>query len=240
MIPCRADEPITVTNQEAHAWVEYYDSGSGVWQILDATPSSGTAAEEAVPDETDPSEDTADETDVSSPEEPDPSEQPAPESTETAEPSSGNSETTDTPDTPASSPGIAGGISSGTGEGDSPREPFRIPDWIKKLTWIVLVLAVLPVQGELRIAVNRKKRQTGSPNEMALIRWKQSVVLAQRTGIRLPAELDALAQKARFSQHTITPQELAAFSRFRRQVLDSVCRMPWYRRIVLRWVFAVG
>ena len=75
---------------------------------------------------------------------------------------------------------------------------------------------------------------------MALVRWKQSRYMAKRMKVILPDELEELALKAKFSQHTITEGELERFALFRKLVLEEVDRMPWYRRWFFRWIYAIG
>ena len=246
MISCQAGEQITVTNQDAHAWVEYYDSDANVWRILEATPADAAVSD--VPAETEG--DTA-ETEAPAPEQtPEQSpegqknEEDVPDTgkTENADGNSGTGTTGNAEITGAGTgnPDGMGGNAAGTGEKIMPEEPLQIPAWVKNLVWIPAALAVIPVQGNIRIAIKRRIWNRGTPNEAALVRWKQSVRLARLTKTKLPGELDALALKAKFSQHTLTGQELDAFSVFRQQILDTVNRMPWYRRYFLRWILAVG
>ncbi len=241
---CEADEKTLVSNQAAHAWVEYYDYDVGAWLILEATPaaSSDVSEEEMESDETEPVETEPQETEPAETE---------PEKTEDDPPvlKEPVQESTGTPQI-GNSGGNHGGTSgnsaasegntSGSVGGSVPKETFRLPGWVKKLVWILLGLALIPLQGHLRIRYKRKRWFSGDPNRMAMIRWKECRRLAARTKIRLPGELDDLVLKAVFSQHTLTHEELYRFERFRQKVLESTGQMPWYRRYILRWIFAVG
>ena len=51
--------------------------------------------------------------------------------------------------------------------------------------------------------------------------------------------LEDLALKARFSQHTLTSEELYRFEQFRTQILTTADGLPWYRKIWLRWILAI-
>ncbi|MBQ8511939.1 MAG: transglutaminase domain-containing protein [Clostridia bacterium] len=260
LIHCQADEKTPVTNHEAHAWVEYYDSGSGVWRILEATPAAGisppadvTAPDE--PDETDETEPEETESPETEPEETVPEETvpPETESHETepdettapvqngAKPSGGNS---GGKGNSGSGTSQSSGSSGDTDDTPAEKEPFRLPDWVKKaakVTGIVLaVLAVIHAQAVIRIAWRRRQWYRGTPNEMAVIRWRQSRRLARLTGTEMPALLDALAMKAKFSQHTLTREELFRFEQYRRRIVIAVSQMPWYRRAVYYWILAVG
>lgn len=249
MVSCQADEQVTVTNQEAHAWVEYYDSASAVWHILETTPAGGSVPETDIPAETEPAE-TKPETEIIETDGASPGEQPEEQSRET--------ETTDDTDNPgmpggtdstgtAGDPG-AGSDSSGgtviyhggTGEGTAQEEPFVIPEWAGGVIWVLVFLLMIPLQGEIRIAWKRRFWNGGTPNEMALRRYRQSASLAKLTGTEMPDVLESLALKAKFSQYTLTRQELEVYSGFRQQILQTVRNLPWYRKIFLRWILAVG
>lgn len=219
-----------VTNQQAHAWVEYYDSADSVWRILEATPAAGISevlSVETESEETEPETPVPDETTEDSP----PS---VPETSGTAgQTGSGTSDTA-----PGKTTGNSGGTSAGTGITEAEKMPFTFPEWAKTAVLLLLTATLLPVQAELRMRYKQKQWNKGSPNEMALIRWKQTRRLARLTKTKLPRELDELALKAKFSQHTITGEELERFEQFRTQVRQKIRRMPWYRRLLLRWVFA--
>ena len=51
MVDCRPEVKNIVTNQEAHAWVEYFDPVFSVWWILEATPINANLASEIEPEE---------------------------------------------------------------------------------------------------------------------------------------------------------------------------------------------
>lgn len=243
LVGCRADEQIKVTNKDAHAWVEYYDSDSDLWRVLEATPSDGTVRGEVSSEESESEETEVRETETAetSPEVSDtgdaPSEQPPAQSSDKPPQNTQNG-------TSSGNPVGIGGNSGGAAGSEVQKEPFTIPEWViklfKTLACIVLALAVIPVQGELRIAYKRKQWNSGTPNKLALVRFKHSRRLAHLTKNKLPAELEELALKAKFSQHTLTPEELDRFEIYRKRVLQEVVQMPWYRKYFLRWVLAVG
>lgn len=210
MVTCRAEEDVVVSSKAAHAWAEYYDSDFGIWKILEATPSG--AAEETEPGTLPPEE-----------------------SMSTAPPEIGPQATLpkDDPEAPEVTP-------PGTGEQNQPRRPIKMPRWLKALMQIILLVAMLILQGELRILRKRRRWNRGKPNERALTRWKQSEYWVRWVHIPLPEALYALAEKARFSQHTLTREELLEFDHFRRDVLQNVAAQPVFRKWFLRWILAVG
>ncbi len=263
MIPCRAGERMLVSNQSAHAWVEYYDSEDMVWRILEATPAAAlvptpsitdeTEEETAEPEETEETEET--ESEETEPEDTEPDKNHAPDEPDEDGGSETSSETVRQPNqssgnTGSSQNGGSGsgnntgtGEQSGTGSG-AEKEPFVMPGWVKKLgrilLYALLITAAVMSQAYLRMAHRRKRWYGGTPNEMALERRKQLLFMGRPVGLTLPSELEELALKAKFSQHTLTRQELYRFELFRRQIFEIVDSLPWYRRMILRWILAVG
>ncbi|MGN1408845.1 MAG: DUF3488 and transglutaminase-like domain-containing protein [Eubacteriales bacterium] len=237
MVSCKANETVTVTNHNAHAWVEYYDKEASVWRILEATPADATVTEtEAIePDAETISEETT-------PDIP-------PIDEETPEDAEENFDAAETesqeipPENPDDTSSSANGIGENTGAAHAAKEPFRMPEWVKTVlksaAKILLIILLIPAQAYIRIALKRKIWNSGSPNVKTIHRWRQSRRLARSLKLRMPAELDELALKAKFSQHTITEDELALFDRFRGKISGQVDAMPWHRKIFFRWILAV-
>ena len=86
----------------------------------------------------------------------------------------------------------------------------------------------------------RSQWNRGKSNEKAITRWKQTKRFARLVDVPFPEELENLAQKAIFSQHRIQREELQLFEVFRETLLEAANRKPWYHRILLRWIFAIG
>jgi len=269
MVSCTADEKTAVSNQDAHAWVEYYDADAEVWRILEATPADMISEEAEATKETDELETS--ETEVSETEIPEtePAETDAPVSSPD-NPQTENEETTtdihsqsgtqhqgstgnvsgSTASGGIGSSGNSGGSSAvgGTsGTTDVPKEPFKIPDWLihgivttlKTALKIFLIILVIPVQAYIRMAWHNKRWNSGKSNEQAIRRWRQCRRMARLVKFRLPSELDALALRAKFSQHTITEDELARFDEFRQQILMYMQEKVWYQRWLYRWIYVL-
>ena len=270
MVSCTANEKTAVSNQDAHAWVEYYDDKSNVWRILEATPADMTSEEAEATEETDEPETPETEVPETEIPETEPDETDAPVSSPD-HPQTGNEETTtdihgqsgtqqqgstgnvsgSTASGGIGSSGNSGGSSAvgGTsGTTDVPKEPFRIPEWLihgivttlKTALKIFLIIMVIPVQAYIRMAWKNKRWHSGTPNEQAIRRWRQCRRMARLVKFRLSSELEELALRARFSQHTITDTELARFDEFRQRILAYVKEQKWYRRWLYRWVHALG
>ena len=51
-----------------------------------------------------------------------------------------------------------------------------------------------------------------------------------------PEEMEALALKARFSQHTITRQELKKLTHWQAGLTSALRKAPWWKRLYARWI----
>lgn len=233
---CSAGNDVVVSKQNAHAWVEYYDWNTQAWCVLETTPGfpeterplgvSGRPQEEK-PDEWGdiPAEDaTVEETTDG---------RPAvgfggdsEEEEETTE-----SEDLVTPDLPDQS--------------DPPQvQPEETPrqtlGWIKIVLGCLLSILCIVLQGYVRILVKKKLWDRGQPNVRTIWRWRLLRVDAKLLKQILPEELDALAQKARFSQHEIQPEELQCYEDYRLTLLAAVATKPWYQRLFIKWILAIA
>lgn len=159
----------TVTEDQAHAWVEYYLGG---WQVLDPTPAAeGTTQETPVTD------------------------------TENAAPLP----FTDT-------------ISSEPSPDTLSTQPTAEPSEAAASHWQLLFIA--PIVLLITLLLRRfcllwhRKRQIAlsSPNEAALLLWQQLAVLSKHCGTAPSEAMICLAEKARFSQHTLREEELEQLS----------------------------
>ena len=225
MVTCKAGDDVVVTSQDAHAWVEYYDSGSRIWRILEATPADlqdeeeteatiGTTAEETEPDASSTEADTS----------------------ETENNRSEDVAATDTPTQPIPQDEMP----DSTENPAVSKEPFKLPEWVKTVFWIMLAMASVPVQSHIRIGWKQKQWNRGKPNEKAIARWRQTREIARILNVSYPEDLELLAQKANFSQHRIQSDELQLFVDYRDTLFETVRSKPWYQRALLRWIFAIG
>lgn len=223
MVSCEAGETTKVSNHEAHAWVEYYDRSISAWRILESTPPDLTSQ-----DPTEPSSDenrTELETTLPAviPTEEPPQMQPD-------SPPSHTSETDPSiPSTTNTEPYAA-----------KPEQPFQIPDWFYTLLQLTLLVAILPIQYRLRRKWKRERWKRGVPNHQAMRRWQETRFASRILRMPYPDELDRLAQKASFSQHQLTSEELECFDFFHIELSNHLKQMRWYKRILLNWLFAIS
>lgn len=225
---CKAGSDIAVSRQDAHAWVEYYDWTSRAWCVLEVTPAAfQTGRPVTVPN--------------------------APQGGGTA---SGDSEDIPKKDTPAKKPSVETKPTEtlSTTPATAPEEtkapdgsisqdheltPRKVSIWIKIAFGCILLVFCALLQGYVRIFRKRRLWNRGAPNERTIQRWRQTRSVATQLKQFYPEELDALAQKARFSQHEIQPDELQMYEDYRLTLVALIAEKPWYQRMVFKWIFAI-
>lgn len=181
-------KPVTVYADQAHAWAEYWLPGFG-WAILEATPADNG--------------------------------QPQPETTKPATPQTPTE--TQQPDEPTQTQPtvsqLGGADTPTTPEGKNPATKTISWDAILQvslriLIWTAVIVGV-PVlilgQRRLRLHLKKKKLSAADNNEKALLYW-QDITLYSRLLKETPnTALFDLAQRAKFSQYTLTEEELQQF-----------------------------
>jgi len=229
----------TVTADEAHAWVEYYREGVG-WQPVDPTPADWRATpgdRPPNPEEEEPGlpplPDLPEQPDTpEQPEEPDTPEQPDVPNT----PDTPN--TPNTPDTPGKEPLDSGeGEGTGLAQGGEPGFSVRLSP---RLLWL---LAPPALWGLLvwrrRWTVKRRRRQFAQqpPNRAMLAMWRWLERLCRAGDTRPSEECRRLAEKARFSQHTVSAEELQKMEAAIDRAIDNLSTLKplgklWYYYII--------
>lgn len=135
-------------------------------------------------------------------------------------------------------------VTKPTEENQLPDEEQAVPtlDWLMTVLWWVFGVGVAVGltygQYRLRLCLRRKRLEKQDVNHRALVIWEQVVYLRKLLRSNpggLPYEL---AQKARFSQHTLTRQELDRLQDSLDGAVAEVRAKPWYLRWILRYVFA--
>lgn len=221
----KAGEWNTVTEDQSHAWVEYYLGDEG-WRVLDPTPpdwrnggerdteQQPETPEEPEPPQTPEQEESAPEEMLEEPDTPDtpqtgaeqPSEAETPEQEEPAP-------TLTLPDI-LPLPGLLTGALSSGGAGAG--TPQAVLLWQLPVGWLLVpvgVVLLLILRRTLILRLRHERCACGHPNRRMLACWRRLEVLAKATGSAVGPELVQLAQKARFSQHTVTDDELKQMER---------------------------
>ena len=123
------------------------------------------------------------------------------------------------------------------GDQEEPKaDPTRL--W-NSLAWLLVPLGLwLAVLLQYNIRRKLRSRPHG-PNVRALTLWQDVENICRFTHQPLPEELEELAQKAKFSQHTLTSDEVQAFRLWLQEEQIKLKQQPWYRRFVYRYVLAL-
>ena len=206
---------------DAHAWVEYLDPNTG-WTVLDATPSEWM--DQPQTDATEPSQT---ESATTEPTQPDTEPEPTQDATQPSQ-----TEPEDT--TEATTP------NGGAEPGDKPKADLG---WLWTVLYAVLwaggAAALIAGQYWLRRRIQWKKTHRGRRNRRALAYWQEVKRMARLTGQTPPEALEALAEKAKFSQHTLTAAELLEFDFWMESARKKLNEKPWITRFVIKLVWAV-
>ena len=211
LVEAEAGRPVTVTEEDAHAWAEYYEPNLGLWLPLEATP-----AQEAAPDRPMMQQPSPEPT---VPTEPAPTE---PETTRPTEP-----EMTRAPDQPT--------VPSAPELPEAP-EKDPLPLWLLLIPAVPLMLVF---QRWSRLFWRQRQYRRGTPNRQALRRWWEAERLSRLLKESPPAELQELALKAKFSQYTLTGEEISRFDEYLAECIRRMHKSPWWRQLVYRFVYAV-
>ena len=200
----QAGEVVDVLQANEHAWVEVYLDGLG-WIPVEVTGSGGVtepAPQEAAVTEP-PDEETA----------------PPLESTE---PNDGE-ESAAPVQTPQPSDTIPVGPIRAQTEPESKSTSRTLIRFWNTLTLILLlgvIFSLLPVSRLLRLRLRQRRISQPDRKKAAVWVWK-TAVKASRYGAELPESITACAEKAAFSQHDISQEELLQVQNQLKQMLDD-------------------
>ena len=211
MVNAKAGQTVTVTAGNAHAWAEYYLPTLGTWVVLEATPAEELQEEAAASTE---AATLPDETEA--------------ETTETATLPQDSVPTESQAPTVTEAPAPS-----------APRTPRAVSGWAKLLLLLALLALLTALQRAVRLSLRRRYQHSGNANDQALARWQEAQLLAKLLKQEPLAELENLAQKAKFSQHTLTAEELQQFDVYLRACRQQLRRRPWYRQLLYRFLWAV-
>lgn len=212
LVNAKAGQQVTVTAADAHAWVEVFINGVG-WVVLEPTP---RADEPQTP--------------VVSP-------------TAPSQPTSGEESTLPSVDAkpeplpsdtvilhkPTGAPGLTPGASQSPGNSSFPTG----------LLWLLCIPLVLVGQWQIRVLISGSGLHRGSTNKRALAYWKRLERTCRLGKEPLPEDCFWLAQKARFSQHTLTGEELRQLQQALKEARTALRKHNFLRQLVYTLVFAL-
>lgn len=122
----------------------------------------------------------------------------------------------------------------------APEEKWTLPVWIP-VTVLVLTLfwALTEAQRLLRIRLRRKKQTEGSANQRSAACFQELELLLGLLKRSMPEEVEQLAEKALFSQHTLTREELGLFITCQMACRRALRQQVWWKKLLYRYWFAV-
>lgn len=170
-----ANQTVTITTDNAHAWVEYYSDTAG-WIPLECTPSSFQPARYV--------------------------------SSQRA--SGGTQPTTVEPTTAPTAP-TNGTVSHSTKSKNDIKSSFEFNGFTIAMMSLGIVVLALIVIFSRRIIIIKKRKQrfeTGRNNKRAICIYKELKNLTKISHLLITDEVKSVYEKARFSNHTISDDEL--------------------------------
>lgn len=117
---------------------------------------------------------------------------------------------------------------------------WQIP-W-KLLGRIVLVLLLagcVELQYRLRVHLRRKLQAKGDANRRALTFWRELTLLTRLIHRPMPTALIDLAEKARYSQHQLTVEELKLLHRYAAHCRRKLQTEKTWKQLIYRYWYAV-
>lgn len=136
---------------------------------------------------------------------------------------------------PAADSPIEEGSGSNIGKPEQPRQTLKIPLWL----WMILLLVPL---AELQRLLRRYLRSRGparDANGQALALWVQIEDLHRLLGTTPPEECRTIAQRAKYSSHRISGEELAELEVCAAKALGQISEKNWLVRVKARYLYAL-
>lgn len=127
--------------------------------------------------------------------------------------------------------------------GDPKPQAFKLPQWVKNGLWALLwgMLAAALLLGQYRLRRWRLKRRCSNPNpnQSALAIYRQLARVCRAGKEPVPDSVMALAQKARFSSHRLTAQELKTLAAALSAGETALKTKKLLPRLVAKWLLAL-
>ena len=206
-----------VTQDDAHAWVEFYRDDFG-WLAFDPTPAASDAVAE-------PEEQPKNQNPPELPEKKEEFEEQIEENTNNI----------------TENININQDIWEDNAENGEPQRTKTGAAWLLRIVYCVLILAAILFVWRIIVLSARTANFTrGSTNRRAVHYYRHIVLLVRLEKAEIPEELERLAQKARFSQHKLTNGELQQFAEFADSLTQTLLKEAKpLRRVVYRIVYAL-
>ena len=200
-----ANQTVTVTTDNAHAWVEYYSDTAG-WIPLECTPSSFQPARYVGSQRA----------------------------------SGGSTDTTTVEPTTAPTAPTNGTVSHSTKSKNDIKSSFEFNGFtIAMMSLGIVALALIAIFSRRIIIIKKRKQrfETGRNNKRAICIYKELKNLTKISHLLITDEVKSVYEKARFSNHTISDDELkiieSAYYNSVEEIYNNLPRIkkPYYKFI---------
>lgn len=145
---------------------------------------------------------------------------------------------------PVPSQSVPGGTLPGKADTPTdPTQPQKNTGWLENSLKVLGITALTAVfawlQWRLRLALRLRRLQRGTVNTRAIAMWREVAYLSRLLSEQPQGELFAIAQKAKFSQHSLVVEELQPLEAYIQQARVRLRRKPLYLRLVYQIILAV-
>ena len=119
------------------------------------------------------------------------------------------------------------------------RQDYTVLYCLLGILAFAVVLCGLEVQRAIRLRLRRKKRAGATPNELALLYWAEGVRHAKHLKCLPEQRLYDLAQMAKYSQHTVSPEQLQLFAEAEQRAVAQLKKRNFLLRLYYRWILVL-
>lgn len=126
---------------------------------------------------------------------------------------------------------------------ESPSAPAENRDWV---LWVLLgitgicgFVTAAELQRKLRLHLRQKRLDAAAPNQKALLYWQDAVCYARLLNKAPDSGLYTLAERAKYSQYTLTDAQLQQFESHAAASLSILRQHNLLRRIYYRFILAL-
>ena len=122
-------------------------------------------------------------------------------------------------------------------EPHEPQEKKPLAGWAKGILWTLAAAVAVLAQWQARVRWKRRRRV--SPNRQALLLWRDAVWCGRLLGSKPAEEFHQLAQKAKFSQYTMTRQEIIRCRELLNQMKQALRKAGFAKNLVATLALAI-
>lgn len=213
--------PTTITLDNAHAWVEYFDDNIG-WVPLDAVPAD-FSVQNGIPQST-----------LATQNNPEPS-MPTITNTQTA------TQQTPTQSTATQSTSVQASTNPADNqivESSTPKAIIKII--ISVICTVLFLILILLVRRIIIISLHKKLLLKGELNNRARYLYRYSIKISKYSHIPMPKEIKSIAEKARFSNSNISSKEINTIQHFiERQKNELILNTSSLKKLYFKYIIVL-